>query len=234
MALSIAASSNREYGDAVAFAAEYARLLTAAQRQGLQITPEIEAQIRSLAEAYVAAAENTRLLADGMDDIQARTERGVSAISDLFMAATQGSDQARQALARLALQVAEVMMMRGLMGLSGGKGGGLFALLGSLLGRAGGGGVKAGHAYRVNENTPNSEVFVPSRSGGVLNVAQAKEALSGQGGGAMTINVNVDGARGDQHIVQLVRAGVSAGLTEYDRNMPARFQKINTDPRRMR
>jgi len=37
----------------------------------------------------------------------------------------------------------------------------------------------------VNENTPNSEVFVPSQSGGVLNVPQAQAALRGASGGGV-------------------------------------------------
>ncbi|AWX94002.1 hypothetical protein DPM13_16415 [Paracoccus mutanolyticus] len=50
--------------------------------------------------------------------------------------------------------------------------------------RASGGGVQAGSAYLVNENTPNSEIFVPSVSGAILNVAQAQAALrGGQGDG---------------------------------------------------
>lgn len=43
--------------------------------------------------------------------------------------------------------------------------------------RAGGGPVRMGLPYLVNENTPRSEWFVPSRSGGVLNVGQAQAAF---------------------------------------------------------
>lgn len=43
--------------------------------------------------------------------------------------------------------------------------------------RAGGGAVRMGLPYLVNENTPRSEWFVPSRSGGVLNVGQAQAAF---------------------------------------------------------
>lgn len=45
-------------------------------------------------------------------------------------------------------------------------------------GRASGGPVTAGRAYRINENTPNSEYFVPGVSGRVVTAAQA---ASGQG-----------------------------------------------------
>lgn len=43
--------------------------------------------------------------------------------------------------------------------------------------RARGGPVRTGLPYLVNENTPRSEWFVPSRSGGVLNVGQAQAAF---------------------------------------------------------
>ena len=55
--------------------------------------------------------------------------------------------------------------------------------------RAFGGSVRAGLPYRVNEHTPKSEWFVPSASGGILNVGQAQAAFmshfgSGAGGGS--------------------------------------------------
>lgn len=43
--------------------------------------------------------------------------------------------------------------------------------------RAFGGSVRAGLPYRVNEHTPRSEWFVPSVSGGILNVGQAQAAF---------------------------------------------------------
>ncbi|WP_205879943.1 hypothetical protein [Leisingera sp. NJS201] len=43
--------------------------------------------------------------------------------------------------------------------------------------RASGGPVRTGLPYLVNENTPRSEWFVPSRSGGILNVSQAQAAF---------------------------------------------------------
>ncbi len=56
--------------------------------------------------------------------------------------------------------------------------------------RAFGGSVRAGLPYRVNEHTPKSEWFVPSASGGILNVGQAQAAFmshfgsgAGQGSG---------------------------------------------------
>ncbi|PWE27004.1 hypothetical protein C4N9_18540 [Pararhodobacter marinus] len=86
--------------------------------------------------------------------------------------------------------------------------------------------------YLVNENTPNSEVFIPSRSGGVLNVAQAKDAMRGIGGAPTNIHVHIDGANGDQHVIALVSQGVRAGLSQYDRALPGRVKQIQANPRR--
>jgi hypothetical protein len=72
-------------------------------------------------------------------------------------------------------------------------------------GRALGGPVKAGVAYRVNENTPNSEIFVPQRDGWVGNVKAPR------GSGRTVTNVSVennlylDGANGDAVIYANVR-----------------------------
>lgn len=48
---------------------------------------------------------------------------------------------------------------------------------GPVGGRAGGGAVRALMPYRVNEHTARSEIMVPSRSGGILNVPQAQAAV---------------------------------------------------------
>lgn len=55
--------------------------------------------------------------------------------------------------------------------------------------RAGGGPVMAGHAYLVNEDTPNSELFIPDQSGYVLNNRQM--GGRGAGGPSVTHNWNI-------------------------------------------
>lgn len=47
--------------------------------------------------------------------------------------------------------------------------------------RAGGGPVKAGSPYLVNEDTPNSELFVPDASGTILNRSQMRSLAGAQG-----------------------------------------------------
>ncbi len=56
--------------------------------------------------------------------------------------------------------------------------------------RAGGGPVRTGLPYLVNENTPRSEWFVPSQSGGILNVSQAQSAFRSYLGSVAPGNAN--------------------------------------------
>jgi hypothetical protein len=44
--------------------------------------------------------------------------------------------------------------------------------------------------------------------------------------------VNVTGANGDRQIFEMVRAGVSEVLREYDASLPVRFRQISAGPRK--
>jgi hypothetical protein len=102
-------------------------------------------------------------------------------------------DLRRVALSVLA-EIASAALRSGLDSIGGGQGGGLLASLGSILGsvlgapgRATGGPVSPGRAYRVGERGP--ELFVPTSSGRI--------ETGGQGGGTanirLTINVSDNG-----------------------------------------
>lgn len=230
-ALVAAAGSGREYGDAIEYARLRAQLMNDALADGREITPQLQAEIDALAESYLTAGRSVDQAREAMDRVREDAKRGADAFLSIFEAIGQGSDAARAAVARLLAQMASAQFARFLDGLGAtGGGGGVLGAIGRLLGRAGGGGVQAGTPYLVNENTPNSEVFVPSRSGGILNVAQAKSALAGQSGGPMAITVNVTGASGDDHVIALVHQGVRQGLAAYDRALPGRVRGLN--PRR--
>jgi tape measure domain-containing protein len=98
-------------------------------------------------------------------------------------------------------------------GSGGGGTGNIFSTIAAAMfggNRALGGPVKAGMAYRVNENTPNSEIFVPDRDGWVGNMKQPR----GGGRGAQNITVTNElylaGANGDGVIYANVRAMLAA------------------------
>jgi len=196
-ALVAVADGGVRYGDAVEYAQRRAELLHQAMTEGREITPELESEINGLAEAYVTAGQSAEDAADSLERIREDARRGEDAAVSLFEGIVQGGDAARQAVARLLAEMGSSRFRLLLQGLSG-SGGGWLAGLGGLISgkRAAGGPVVAGQAYRINENTPNSEIMVPSRSGGVLNVAQAKDALRGQSAGPSNV-YHID-ARGAQ------------------------------------
>lgn len=136
----------------------------------------------------------------------------------------------------------------GLLDLLGGggqsSGGGIFSkIIGGIFGgfRANGGGVNQGSAYVINENTPNSEVFVPSQNGAVLNVPQAQAALRGAGGGgAQEVVVRVvggdlvlsDGGQIMTGVKVVAESTTAAGIDANNRISPQRTQDNINNPRR--
>lgn len=101
--------------------------------------------------------------------------------------------------------------------------GGLGSFLGNLFssvigGRAVGGPVVPGRAYTVGAG----EVFQPSQTGRILSRNDAMRALGGGGGGERRIAITINGARGNQEIMEMVREGVAQGLGQYDRVVGSR------------
>ena len=177
-------------GDAADYAAKRAELLVAAQQAGLAVTPELTAAIDKMAESYATATFNLDEVREGMERVKENSERGAQAIASIFGSVLDGSMSAKDAVIQLLAQIAQVQAQKALLNLGemGGSGkgvGGLLAGLGGLLGgkRSRGGSVKAGVPYMVNEDTPRTEIMVPSQSGGVLNVQQAQAAFARSMGG---------------------------------------------------
>jgi len=98
-------------------------------------------------------------------------------------------------------------------GNGGGGSGNIFSTIAAAMfggNRALGGPVKAGMAYRVNENTPNSEFFVPDRDGWVGNMKQPRGAGRGAQNITVTNELYLAGANGDGVIYANVRAMLAA------------------------
>lgn len=109
------------------------RLLNQAQRDGIKVTPEYEAQITAAAVAYVDAK-------NAMEDLQEATQAGQNALETFFGSILEGADAAKKALADLLAEIAKVQFQKGLMGLLGAAGGGgLIGIIGGLLSNADGG-----------------------------------------------------------------------------------------------
>lgn len=149
LALMAAAAAGRNYANAVEFAHERAKLLTAAQREGKEITPELTAEIDRLADAYVQAGDKADEAADKLKQMEDRAQKGAEALTDTFMSVLDGSKSAKEALADLLREIAEAQLRKHLMGFFGigGPGAGVSSFVGGLLGFASGGYTGDGGKY---------------------------------------------------------------------------------------
>ncbi len=211
------AASGQEYGDAMEFARTKAELLHAAQQAGKQITPELEAEIDKLADAYVQAGLEAQGAAEKLDAIKERSQAGKNALSDMFGSIIDGSKSAKQAVADLLLEIAKTQMIKGIMGLPGM--GGIASSIGGLLvpGFASGGDHMGGLRI-VGEKGPELEATGPAR---IWSADQTRNLLAGrQGSSAIAerpqsvdvhVTVGVDPKSGnltafvDQRSIQVAR-----------------------------
>ena len=139
------------------------------------------------------AAAAVDALADSVDVLRDAAQQVENSFESAFVNFVTGTQSAREAISNLLQDLSRLWAQAAFQSLFGGAFGSGGALSFLIPGRAVGGPVAAGHPYLVNENTPNSEVFVPSASGAVLNVPQAQAALRGGGGQRVIIN-NYTGA----------------------------------------
>lgn len=211
------------------------RLLDEAKRKGVDLNAKISSTGKTVAETideqaakvgelttkYEQASEKQRFF----DDMQQTLNDGI--IDSIMNAKDFGDvlDDLAKKLAAAALEAA--LFGSGPLGGMGIFGGGLFPTA------AGGNTARAGQAMMINENTPHSEVFVPSGNGGVLNVNQAqaalKQAAKGSGGGTASVELVVRQEPGV--VVEIARQQAATVVTEYDATLPSRVNKINGDPR---
>ena len=228
VAILSAADAGENYTRALDMARMRSQLLTAAQREGVEVAGETADMVERMAVAYADAAQRIREIGEAQAEAARRAQAMQSAFEDAFVSFVTGANSARDAARSLLQSLARLAAQRAFTSLAG-------ALGFSLPGRATGGPVRAGGAYLVNENTPQSEVFVPSQSGGILNVPQAQAALRGAAGGKVTVHVV---AQSDPGVILDVAESAAirvtrAGLEQYDRQAaPGTFGRVSRDPRR--
>ncbi|KZZ02740.1 hypothetical protein A3747_14425 [Sulfitobacter sp. HI0076] len=202
------------------------KLLDEAKKRGLDITDELlqkidaeAANVGKLAGEY----ENARDKMAQMEKIQGEWK---DSIIDAAMGGADAMDAFTNSLKRAALEY--LLFGEGMFAGKGGGGGLLGGIISAFSGaRANGGPVRSGGAYLVNENTPNSEVFVPSQSGGILNVPQAQAALRGSGGAGGTIKLIIE--EGDMFAsrVRTEATGVAVEVTRRGIQQDHRSQADN-------
>lgn len=225
-----AANAQNVYGDAAEYAKQKAALLTAAQEQGKEVTPELSAQIEEQARAYAQAALEAENAKQKMDDIADASERGKDALGEVFGSILEGSDAAKRAIANLLLELAKIQMMKGVFGLLNSIPGGsaITAGLGGALSFDGGGYTGAGQRTGGLDG-----------KGGFLAMLHPRETVvdhtKGQktGGGAQTVHVYVSAseyfdARVDSRAANITKQG----LAQAQRQQPDSLRKYSSDPRR--
>ena len=158
--------------------------------------------------------------------------RGARNLTDVF-------DNIKASFADMLQDMASRMMSSGLNSLLGSLFGAVDPLAGALRGAglnaipalATGTSYAPGGLSRINEL--GGEIVTLPRGAQVIPHDLSKEMMRGQGGAAnMHITVNVEGANGDQHVIELVNQGVAQGLSAFDSALPGRVQQINAQPRR--
>jgi len=157
--------------------------------------------------AKAIKANFTESFADAFADFAT----GAASASDAFQSFTKS---VLSNLARMASQnLAETIF--GSMGSgSGSGGGGFFSALAGMFGgaRAMGGPVSPGKAYLVNENTPNSEIFVPSVAGRI-------EPVGAMGGINVTNHFAITAPNGtvSSQTQQQIAAAAARGISQANR-----------------
>lgn len=203
-------------------------MLDAAKRAGVPVNDQLNSQIDAQAEKV---GQLTAQL-EQAEASQQQFDQAVEGIANAFSNAILQGENLRDSLAQIFRQIAANILNAGiqqaLAAAFGGGGSGLMGFIAAAFGgtkaatpvfggaRATGGGVRAGSAYLVNENTPRSEVFVPSMNGAVLNVQQAQAALrqssGGANGGTVDVRVFVDENGNWQAAVERISGKVSAQM----------------------
>ncbi|MFU0504114.1 tape measure protein [Pseudaminobacter sp. NGMCC 1.201702] len=233
-----------DYGYALEKARAKQDLLTAAKKAGIAVTPELAAKIDELATGYANASAEADKLAESQDRAREMAEDFRELGKDVlggFIKDLRDGKSASEALANALGKVADKLLDMALDSMFGGGGlfgggGGLFggAIIpgilhsGGVAGRDGYGhgravspsvfaGAKRYHKGGVAGLMPGEVPAILQR--GEVVIPKGTKAGATAGPQNLNINVNVDGANGDEHVISLVRQGVSAGLTQYDKQL---------------
>jgi len=199
-------------GDAIEYARTRAELLAAAQRAGQQITPQLTAQIDTLAREYVEAGAAADLAADKIEDVQNASRAGAERIAGVFDQMATGAMSAKEAVSRLILELIKLALKKRLLEAAEGAGA---SVVGKVLSFLGGSFSEGGFTGHGRKNDPAGVVhkgeYVISKAAtsaiGVGNLeALHKSALRGYSGGGLV------GAARTSATAPMARSGVAAPI----------------------
>jgi hypothetical protein len=154
-----------------------------------------------------ALVDSVQKAQDALEDYNDAADTGADKMAELFFAATEGADAAKEALAQMLLELAKVAAQSAFTSMAG-AGSPLqpiFAAIGSAFGgfRAEGGPVSTGQSYVVGENGP--ELFTPGASGMIT----PNQAMGGGGGGVEIVVRSEPGT-----IVEIARNTANAAIRQ--------------------
>ncbi|MFG6562583.1 phage tail tape measure protein [Sulfitobacter sp. 1A13421] len=213
-ALAEVAGARMAQGDAIEFARTRAELLAAAQRAGQQITPQLTAQIDTLAREYVEAGAAAELAAAKIQDVQNASRAGAERIAGVFEQMATGAMTAKQAVGQLILELIRMSLQKRLLEAAEGAGGSVF---GTILKVLGGGFAEGGYTGHGGKYQPAGVVhkgeYVMSKAAtsalGVANLDSLHQsALRGYSGGGLVGAARVSSA------LPLARSGAAAPSIE--------------------
>jgi len=162
---------------------------------------------KSFAELFEELSEGNPILtqlgftAESLESTMNVVQRSME---NAFMSMIDGTATAEEAFRAMARDIIKelfrVLVVQRLVGAFAPGGGGLMgSIYSAVSGRASGGSVMAGKPYMVGEH--GREPFIPSENGRILSTAQAKDALSG-GGGGVIVNQTINVSTGVQQTVR--------------------------------
>lgn len=222
-----------DYGYAVEFARVKQELLTAAQKEGKAITPELAASIEQLAAGYATASVEAQRLQESQDAVRQAAEDFKSTSKDIvsgFISDLRQGKSAAEALAGALNKVADKLIdvaLNAAFGLGGGGGGGgilggLFSLFGFAKGGYTGNGGKYQPAGIVHKGEYVFDKETTKRIGPKNLAKLAGYANGGLVGSAPSLPA-MPGTRSRQQQV-----GVSVGVSvDNDGNLQAYVKEVS-------
>lgn len=181
--LELIAQLEHEY-EMLGLTAEQQAVANALRRAGAAATDEQRARIAELVTATELEQQNIAVLQDLYDQFG---QAGKTAVLGIVDALADGRIEASE----LGSVLGNLIGQFGNFFLNQAFGGGGGNLLGAIFGggRARGGPVQAGKVYKINENTPNSEYWMPTGDGIVI--PKLPRSGSGAAAGGLTVNAPV-------------------------------------------
>lgn len=240
-----------DYGYTVEKAAAVQELLTAAQRAGITVTPELRVQIEQLAESYANAVVEAERLAEAQDRTRERAEELRSVAQDTlsgFINDLQSGTSAAEALLNALSRIADKLLDIALNSIFDN----LFPSTARFSVNAKGNAFQGGKVIPFAKGGIVSKptVFPMAKGMGLMGEAGPEAIMplrrgpggrlgvEASGSGAQQLHVTFSARVGkDGNIIPMIESvsgkAVQAGIAQYDRDiLPTKISQLAGDPRR--